>query len=68
MRSVFHVLEVNRLEDTTQVLDGVGFGQELWRLFALGALAFLILELALARWVAKRRRLGSPLRVSVTPV
>lgn len=66
MKTVFDVYEIDRLEHTVQILQGMGFGEELWRLFALGALGFLVFEMVLARWVSRRRRLGETLRAGVT--
>ena len=65
MKEYVDVLEVDRIEDTMQVLSGAGFGKELWRFFAVGALGFLVFEMVLARWVANRRRLGANLRAEV---
>jgi hypothetical protein len=49
--------------DILAVLQGKGFGRGIWRLLALAAFAFFLLESALARWVSKSRRTAEDVRV-----
>lgn len=45
-------------EDTRRALAGETVGDELWRELAIAAFALVVIELVLARWVARRRRFG----------
>lgn len=45
-------------DDVERALGGKAFGRELWRMLALAALALLILEILLTRWIAIQRRTG----------
>jgi len=45
-------------EDVMRALRGKAFGRELWRTLALAALALLLLEVLLTRWIAIQRRAG----------
>jgi hypothetical protein len=49
--------------DILAVLQGKGFGRGIWRLLALAAFAFFLLESVLARWVSKSRRTAEDVRV-----
>ena len=49
-----------RLEDLLAAQAGEVPGQELWRILALCALATLVLETVLARWITIHRRLHKP--------
>ncbi len=51
------------LEELIGFLDGRQFGQELWKYLALGAFAFLLLEIALSRWIARSRRMGEEITI-----
>lgn len=51
------------LEELIGFLNGNQFGQELWKYLALGAFVFLLLEVALARWVANSRRMGEEITI-----
>ena len=51
------------LTDMLAVLQGKGFGREIARWLAFGAVAFFLLESVLARWVAKSRRSAEVVRV-----
>jgi hypothetical protein len=46
-------------EEVLQILTGKSFGEELWKPLAMAALLFLLLESALARWIASSRRTGT---------
>ncbi len=51
------------LEELIGFLNGNQFGQELWKYLALGAFAFLLLEIALSRWIARSRRMGEEIAI-----
>jgi len=51
------------LEELIGFLNGNQFGQELWRYLAIGAFAFLLLEIALSRWIARSRRMGEEIKI-----
>jgi len=58
LRAVIDTLEPGGAEDVLAVLSGRGFGREITRIVAFGALALLVLETMLARWVSRSRRAG----------
>ncbi|MFT5469926.1 MAG: hypothetical protein ACI8UO_005049 [Verrucomicrobiales bacterium] len=43
-------------EEVIHILSGQSFGEELWKFLAVGALMFLLIEVALSRWIASSRR------------
>ena len=49
---------VATLEELVGFLNGNQFGQELWKYLAMGAFLFLLIEIALSRWIAHSRRMG----------
>ena len=49
--------------DTLSVLQGKGFGRGIWRVLAVAAFLFFLLESVLARWVSKSRRTAEDVRV-----
>ncbi len=51
------------LDDVLTILSGNDFGRELWKYLALGAFFFLLLEIALSRWIARERRTGETITV-----
>lgn len=51
------------LEELIGFLNGNQFGQELWKYLALGAFFFLLVEIALSRWIARSRRMGEEIRI-----
>lgn len=51
------------LEELVGFLNGNQFGQELWKYLALGAFAFLLLEIFLSRWIARSRRMGEEIKI-----
>lgn len=51
------------LEELIGFLNGNQFGQELWKYLAVGAFAFLLLEIALSRWIARSRRMGEEISI-----
>jgi len=52
------LVEPDTPEDVIEILSGQSFGEELWKLLAVGALGFLLLEIALSRWIALSRQAG----------
>lgn len=56
LRSRLDTLEPATADEVLAVLTGRGFGREITRTVALAALALLVLETALARWVSRSRR------------
>ena len=48
-------------EDVIKAINGQSFGKEVWRILALVAFVFLVLEPAIARWIARNRRTGDVL-------
>ncbi|MEM6279309.1 MAG: hypothetical protein AAF733_07530, partial [Verrucomicrobiota bacterium] len=44
-------------------LNGNQFGEELWKYLVVGALLFLLIEVALSRWIAHSRRLGEEITI-----
>jgi hypothetical protein len=57
------LLVAKSVEDLLQVLSGKAFGEELWRPLAAAALALLLAEVLLTRWIASRRRTGESVKV-----
>ncbi len=51
------------LEELIGFLNGNQFGQELWKYLAIGAFFFLLLEIALSRWIARSRRMGEEIQI-----
>ena len=51
------------LEDIIGFLSGNQFGRELWKYLAVGAFFFLLLEVALSRWIARTRRTGEEISI-----
>ncbi|MCB1090669.1 MAG: hypothetical protein KDL87_04010, partial [Verrucomicrobiae bacterium] len=51
------------LEEVIGILQGNQFGQELWKYLVLGAFIFLLVEIALARWIAISRRTGEEIKI-----
>ncbi|MEM1442331.1 MAG: PA14 domain-containing protein, partial [Verrucomicrobiota bacterium] len=51
------------LDELIGFLNGNQFGEELWKYLAVGALLFLLIEVALSRWIAHSRRLGEEITI-----
>lgn len=49
--------------DILGVLNGKGFGREIWKIIAVAAFILFLLESVLARWVSKSRRTAETVRV-----
>jgi hypothetical protein len=67
MRAAIDTLEPGGAEDVLAVLSGRGFGREITRIVAIGALVLLVLETALARWVSRSRRAGEAQSIDFGP-
>ena len=52
------ISQATKEEDVVKAIGGEGFGKEVWRFLAFFAFLFLVLEPAIARWIAKNRRTG----------
>ncbi len=50
-------------EQLLSAMDGARYGHEIWRPLALAAFFLLLAEIALSRWIARRRRIGSKMKV-----
>jgi hypothetical protein len=51
------------VDEALQILTGKSFGEELWKPLAVAAFCFLLIESALARWIAASRRSGTDERI-----
>jgi hypothetical protein len=51
------------VDEVLQILTGKSFGEELWKPLAVGAFLFMLIESALARWIAASRRVGTDQKV-----
>jgi hypothetical protein len=63
VRSAIDLVLPNSVQDILAVMDGKGFGREIWKLLAIAALILLIMESILARWVSRSRRAAEDVRV-----
>lgn len=63
IRSRIDLLEPGSVADMVGVLEGKGFGREIWKWVAGAALGLFLLESALARWVSRSRRVSEDVRV-----
>jgi len=66
LRRFFTLSLATKPEDVVSILHGSAFGQEIWRVFAVATLLFLVLEIALARWISIQRREGQETDVDFT--
>jgi len=57
------LIPANSLDDLQRALKGNAFGREFWRSLAIVMFALMVLEIALTRWIAIRRKLGEEGRV-----
>lgn len=53
-----HLLQALKAQDVIDEIAGQGFGKEIWRLLAVAAFLLLVVEPAIARWIAINRRTG----------
>jgi hypothetical protein len=51
------------VDEALEILTGKSFGEELWKPLAVAAFCFLLIESALARWIAASRRSGTEERI-----
>ena len=58
-----HVSTATKEEDVMKAIGGQSFGKEVWRTLAFAAFMFMILEIAVARWIAITRRTGEDIQV-----
>ena len=57
------LLQPASVGDMIGVLQGKGFGREIWKLLAVAAFILFLLESVLARWVSRNRRASENVRV-----
>ena len=57
------ITQPNTLDDVLSILTGNQFGRELWKYLAVGAFLFLLIEIALSRWIARSRRAGEEIKI-----
>ncbi|QJE94664.1 PA14 domain-containing protein [Luteolibacter luteus] len=63
VRKHVDLLQPGSVADILGVLQGKGFGREIWKLLAIAAFVLFLLESALARWVSRNRRMAEDVRV-----
>ena len=63
VRKHVDLLQPGSVADILGVLQGKGFGREIWKLLAISAFILFLLEGALARWVSRNRRMAEDVRV-----
>ena len=63
MRNTIDLILPKSVQDILAVMDGKGFGREIWKLLAIAALILFIMESILARWVSRSRRAAEDVRV-----
>lgn len=63
IRKRVDLLQPHSVKDMIGVLQGKGFGREIWKLLAIAAFVLFLLESFLARWVSRSRRTAEDVRV-----
>ena len=63
VRGHVDLLQPSSVGDLLGVLQGKGFGREIWKLLAIAAFILFLLESILARWVSRNRRAGEETRI-----
>ncbi|MBC8127357.1 MAG: BatA domain-containing protein [Gloeobacteraceae cyanobacterium ES-bin-144] len=63
IRKRIDLLQPNSVGDILGVLQGKGFGREIWRMLAVAAALIFLSESVLARWVSRSRRAAEDVRV-----
>jgi len=63
VRKRIDLLQPRSVADMIGVLQGKGFGREIWKLLAVSAFFLFLLESFLARWVSRSRRTAEDVRV-----
>ncbi|MGI5870013.1 MAG: PA14 domain-containing protein [Kiritimatiellia bacterium] len=66
LRKYISLSTATREEDVLSALHGQAFGKEVWRILAFAAFVFLVVEIALTRWIAIQRRMGEQRDVDFT--
>ncbi len=61
------VAEPESAEAVLEFLSGREFGADIWKYIAAAAFVFILLEIALARWIARMRRSGEEITVDFQP-
>ena len=56
IRGHIDLLQPQSSQEMISLLQGKGFGEELWRVLAIAAFVLFLLESVLARWVSRARR------------
>lgn len=57
------IVQLRNHDDALAVLHGKGFGEELWKLFAIAAFILLLVEVAISRWISRSRRAGEEVHI-----
>jgi hypothetical protein len=63
IRKRVDLLQPHSVKDILGVLQGKGFGREIWKLLAVATFILFLLESVLARWVSRSRRTAEEVRV-----
>jgi membrane-anchored protein YejM (alkaline phosphatase superfamily) len=63
VRGHVDLLQPSAVGELLGVLQGKGFGREIWKLLAIAAFILFLLESILARWVSRNRRAGEETRI-----
>ncbi|MEO5917815.1 MAG: PA14 domain-containing protein [Luteolibacter sp.] len=63
VRKRIDLLLPKSVADLLGVLQGKGFGREIWKMLAVSAFILFLIESVLARWVSKSRRTAEDVRV-----
>lgn len=63
VRKRIDLLQPRSVADMVGVLQGKGFGREIWKMLAVAAFILFLLESVLARWVSRSRRTAEDVRV-----
>jgi hypothetical protein len=63
VRKRVDLLQPHSVADMIGVLQGKGFGREIWKMLALSAFVLFLMESFLARWVSRSRRTAEDVRV-----
>ncbi len=63
VRKRIDLLQPHSVADMIGVLQGKGFGREIWKLLAVSAFILFLIESILARWVSRSRRIAEDVRV-----
>ncbi len=63
VRKRIDLLQPKSVDDLLGVLQGKGFGREIWKMLAVAAFILFLIESFLARWVSRSRRTAEDVRV-----